>query len=244
MNKEVLTSKERTQNHDCAHCGAKLLRVPVSDANWAGLECDNPECVTVENRRLRAALKRIGNPEFEYSSDDDDDTSLSMRIADARAALSCDSSAPNRHTQHCDCHDCQYAKKYPQVPHHALCGCWACTRSAPETKAHRTDSRLAGDIEYCLAKINPATDVHAILTEVMKDLRSPEETPDEPTTCLGIIRDGVCSCGLGAKHAGKTSDGWKCITCGHENPNGSLRCQKPKCTVLRYSPEKASGDGV
>lgn len=41
---------------------------------------------------------------------------------------------------------------------------------------HRTDSRLAGDIEYCLAKINPATDVHAILTEVMKDLRTPAET--------------------------------------------------------------------
>lgn len=40
-----------------------------------------------------------------------------------------------------------------------------------ETSAHRTDARLAGDIEYCLAKIIPATDVHAILTEVMKDLR-------------------------------------------------------------------------
>lgn len=39
-------------------------------------------------------------------------------------------------------------------------------------------SRLAGDIEYCLRKINPATDVHAILTEVMKDLRAPAEPVD------------------------------------------------------------------
>ncbi|HXR93737.1 MAG TPA: hypothetical protein VN750_26025 [Steroidobacteraceae bacterium] len=49
-----------------------------------------------------------------------------------------------------------------------------------ETKEHRTDTRLAGDIEYCLAKINPATDVHAILTEVMKDLRTPAETSSRP----------------------------------------------------------------
>lgn len=41
-----------------------------------------------------------------------------------------------------------------------------------ETSApHRTDSRLAGDIEYCLTKLSPTTDVYAILTEVMKDLR-------------------------------------------------------------------------
>lgn len=50
---------ERTENHICAHCGAKLLRVEVSDANWAGLECDNPECVSVENRRLRAENERL-----------------------------------------------------------------------------------------------------------------------------------------------------------------------------------------
>lgn len=36
---------------------------------------------------LLEALKRIGDPEFRYSSDDDEDTQLSMRIADARAAI-------------------------------------------------------------------------------------------------------------------------------------------------------------
>jgi hypothetical protein len=48
-------SNERveTLNHVCAHCGANLIRVEVSEANWGGLECDNPECITVENKRLR-----------------------------------------------------------------------------------------------------------------------------------------------------------------------------------------------
>lgn len=32
-------------------------------------------------------LKRIANPQFRYSSDEDEDTQLSMRIADARAAI-------------------------------------------------------------------------------------------------------------------------------------------------------------
>ncbi len=50
---------ERTENHICAHCGAKLLRVESSAANWSGLECDNPECITVDNRRLRAYLEAI-----------------------------------------------------------------------------------------------------------------------------------------------------------------------------------------
>jgi hypothetical protein len=36
---------------------------------------------------LLEALRRIGNPEFRYSSDDDEDTQLSLRIADARAAI-------------------------------------------------------------------------------------------------------------------------------------------------------------
>lgn len=36
---------------------------------------------------LLEALKRIGDPEFRYASDDDEDTQLSMRIADARAAI-------------------------------------------------------------------------------------------------------------------------------------------------------------
>jgi len=44
-----------------------------------------------------------------------------------------------------------------------------------ETRECRTDSRLAGDIEYCLAKINQATDVHAVLTQVMLDLRTPAQ---------------------------------------------------------------------
>lgn len=35
-----------------------------------------------------------------------------------------------------------------------------------------------------------------------------------------------------------STDGWRCVTCGHENPKGVLRCQGPKCTVLVYSPGK------
>lgn len=40
-----------------------------------------------------------------------------------------------------------------------------------------------------------------------------------------------------------STDGWKCVTCGQENPRGLLRCQNPKCTVLIYSPENGKGDG-
>lgn len=47
-----------------------------------------------ERDRMRAALERIGNPDFIYSSDDDEDTQLSLRVADARAALSGKHSAP------------------------------------------------------------------------------------------------------------------------------------------------------
>lgn len=37
------------------------------------------------------------------------------------------------HSRDCDCHDCHYAKKHPQVkPHHARCGCFEC---APKSAA-------------------------------------------------------------------------------------------------------------
>jgi hypothetical protein len=36
---------------------------------------------------LLEALQRIGDPDFLYSSDDDEDTQLNLRIADARAAI-------------------------------------------------------------------------------------------------------------------------------------------------------------
>lgn len=62
------TSKERTPNHVCAHCGWRLLRVLVTDSNWAGLECHNPECIAVENRRLRSALRKLDNG-FKYSTE-------------------------------------------------------------------------------------------------------------------------------------------------------------------------------
>jgi hypothetical protein len=48
----------------------------------------------------------------------------------------------------------------------------------------------------------------------------------EPTTCLGLIRDGICSCG---HHRG---DGWRCVTCGHENPREALKCQNLNCAAL------------
>jgi hypothetical protein len=36
-----------------------------------------------------------------------------------------------RHSRDCDCHDCHYAKKHPQVkPHHARCGCFECAPNA------------------------------------------------------------------------------------------------------------------
>jgi len=45
---------------------------------------------------------------------------------------------PTRHPRECDCHDCHYAKKHPQIPHHSLCGCWSCTRQTPpETNGHQ-----------------------------------------------------------------------------------------------------------
>lgn len=37
--------------------------------------------------RLTEVLRRIGNPEFVYSSDDDDEDQLSLRMADARASV-------------------------------------------------------------------------------------------------------------------------------------------------------------
>lgn len=54
-------------------------------------------------------------------------------------------SAPKRHSQHCDCHDCHNAKKHPQIPHHALCGCWSCTRPADETTTRRSTEGLVFD---------------------------------------------------------------------------------------------------
>lgn len=40
-----------------------------------------------------------------------------------------------RHSRNCDCHDCHYAKKHPQVkPHHATCGCFECA-PRPKTTA-------------------------------------------------------------------------------------------------------------
>lgn len=37
------------------------------------------------------------------------------------------------------------------------------------------------------------------------------------------------------------TDGWKCVTCGHENPRGALRCQNAACTAMT-KPLKASCD--
>jgi len=31
------------------------------------------------------------------------------------------------------------------------------------------------------------------------------------------------------------SDGWRCVTCGHENPRGALQCQNQECPVLKSS---------
>lgn len=37
-----------------------------------------------------------------------------------------------RHSRDCDCHDCHYSKKHPQVkPHHARCGCFECAPRGP-----------------------------------------------------------------------------------------------------------------
>ncbi len=44
-------------------------------------------CLFCQRAALVAALERIGNPEFVYSSDDDADTQESLRMADARATL-------------------------------------------------------------------------------------------------------------------------------------------------------------
>jgi hypothetical protein len=62
------------------------------------------------------------------------------------------------------------------------------SHTTPETRACRTDSRLAGDIEFCLAKINPASDVHAVLTQVMLDLRAPTAKASEPPARQHIVK--------------------------------------------------------
>lgn len=60
------------------------------------------------------------------------------------AALSGDSSAPKRHRYpDCDCIFCQRSKKYPQIPHHDLCGCGSCTHPAVETKVSELHDRFA-----------------------------------------------------------------------------------------------------
>lgn len=41
------------------------------------------------------------------------------------------------------------------------------------------------------------------------------------------------------------TDGWKCVTCGHENPRGALRCQNAGCTAMTKpfkTPERHSPD--
>lgn len=49
--------------------------------------------------------------------------------------------APRRHDRDCDCHDCHYSKKHPQVkPHHAACGCFEC---APKKVSIETDDDAA-----------------------------------------------------------------------------------------------------
>ena len=45
--------------HICKHCDHFLVQVPVTGQNWAGLECENEECVTVANRQYKVALEAL-----------------------------------------------------------------------------------------------------------------------------------------------------------------------------------------
>lgn len=100
-------------------------------------------------------------------------------------------------------------------------------------------------------------DIRAVLDEAMRTLpisiddESSQETgKDEcqhdllkPNTTIEVIDPWKAKCKVCITFfdlPGSPVDGWKCVTCGHENPKGVLRCQGPKCTVLAYSPEKAS----
>lgn len=88
---EVAAISSADEVDGCIEAAKKLLSAqpPLSSdhlterASWSRL-CHKHE---QEIARLRETLLRIADADFRYSSDDDEDTQLSLRIADARAAL-------------------------------------------------------------------------------------------------------------------------------------------------------------
>lgn len=85
--------------------------------------------------------------------------------------------------------------------------------SAPETKAlqvpaaHRAGteplSRLAGDVEWCMAKINPDSDVYAVLHGVQVALRGAEQEAAKDDECCCAEAGGGLVCTLPKNHAGR-----------------------------------------
>jgi hypothetical protein len=143
--------------------------------------------------------------------------------------------APRRHSLECDCHDCHYAKKHPQVkPHHALCGCFECSRSSEKATRPLPDHLKApvnagdpcptfdaaihevhkGKCLYCGA---PMAQVEAIAPQTPEQVRAYAMAHDDPGLFNSAAKASACTCRC---HSSAGTDNGRCIYCGHTPENG------------------------
>ena len=113
---------------------------------------------------------------------------------------------------------------------------------------HRADLHTDDWVSHCLAD---ECKCEKFSVETSRQLT--EETPREPTASEAASFDktlarsprrvGPAKVFADAENNGRdacvlappekaSGDGWKCVTCGHENPKGALRCQNLNCAAL------------
>lgn len=200
----------RVELEDLRHLGYISRHKTGEFVNFADYDSREGELLA-EIERLRGALDRIGNPRFVYSSDDDsdEDTQLSMRMADARASL-----------KGCSAHETTPCHSDPsgktrEPPHCPSCSCGMQSMESRETREQRTrqplvDSKLT--VEVALREANRCRQypdrvlneqvIVVLADQVLKPrAEEPSETPPKHKGWCASVNPDPCNCGIATRPA-------------------------------------------